>query len=133
VPVNRLVTGHAGAASGCPGGRLLPAVAAASVDSVAALYTLYHYADPRRPVAEARRVLRPGGLFVACAPNRDSDPELAEVVPDWGGRHRSTARMPLPSSATLHLPLPLTMRGCLVYATKAPGQIRAARDLRDTA
>jgi SAM-dependent methyltransferase len=64
-------------------GARLP-VADACVDAVAALYTLYHYADPRRPIAEARRVLRPGGLFAACAPNRDSNPELAPVLPDWG-------------------------------------------------
>jgi SAM-dependent methyltransferase len=66
-------------------GARLP-VAGASVDAVAALYTLYHYADPRLAIAEARRVLRPGGLFAACAPNRDSTPELAPVLPDWGAR-----------------------------------------------
>jgi SAM-dependent methyltransferase len=55
-----------------------------SVDAVAALYLLYHFDEPRIPVAEARRVLRPGGLFVACAPNRDSNPELAHVLPGWG-------------------------------------------------
>jgi SAM-dependent methyltransferase len=59
-------------------------VASASVDAVAALYTLYHFDDPQVPIAEARRVLRPGGLFAACAPNRDSNPELARVLPDWG-------------------------------------------------
>jgi hypothetical protein len=32
----------------------------------------------------ARRVLRPGGLFAACAANRDSDPQLAHAVPGWG-------------------------------------------------
>lgn len=56
----------------------------ACIDAVAALYTLYHYTDPLVPIREARRVLRPGGLFVACAPNRDSNPELASVLPDWG-------------------------------------------------
>src|SRR5215469_1337833 len=55
-------------------GARLPA-ADESVDAVAALYTLYHYADPRVPAGEARRVLRPGGLFAVCAPNRDSTPE----------------------------------------------------------
>lgn len=148
-------------------GSFLP-VADESVDAVAALYTLYHYADPVRPITEARRVLRPGGLFVACAPNRDSNPELAGVLPDWGrpspfdgedagaivasafdlpgdavaverwdgplvtlsgpaeaasflrvhGMSEAAARV---AAATLELPLALTMRGCLVYATKAPG------------
>jgi SAM-dependent methyltransferase len=64
-------------------GARLP-VADASVDAVAALFTLYHYDDPRVPIREARRVLRPGGLFAACSANRDSDPELAHVIPDWG-------------------------------------------------
>ena len=64
-------------------GARLP-VADASVDAVAALYTLYHYDDPLKPIREARRVLRPGGLFVACAPARDSTPELAGVLPGWG-------------------------------------------------
>jgi SAM-dependent methyltransferase len=64
-------------------GARLP-VADASVDAVAALYTLYHYPDPLVPIREARRVLRPGGLFAACAANRDSDPELMQVIPGWG-------------------------------------------------
>src|SRR5215469_15844240 len=56
----------------------------ASVDAVAMLYTLYHSADPLVPIREARRVLRPGGMFAACAANRETDPELADVIPDWG-------------------------------------------------
>lgn len=141
-------------------------VADASVDAVAALYTLYHFDDPLTPIAEARRVLRPGGLFAACAPNRDSNPELAHVLPDWGSSspfdgedapdivasvfsapgdvveverwdaplltlsaaeeaaaflrvHGLSNAAAQQAAATLDLPLALTMRGCLVYATKA--------------
>ena len=146
-------------------GARLP-VADASADAVAALYTLYHYDDPLVPIREARRVLRPGGLFAACAANRDSNPELAQVVPGWGaaspfdgedaeaivasvfaapgdtvGSERWDGHLVTLSSvpdaaaclrvyglseaaaagtaATLDLPLALTKRGCVVYATKA--------------
>jgi SAM-dependent methyltransferase len=105
-----------------------PYVADGSVDVVAALYTLYHYADPRLPIKEARRVLRPGGLFAACAPNRDSKPELANVLPDWGARSSfdgedavAIVTSVFGAAGALSLPLTLTMRGCCVYATKAVG------------
>ncbi len=148
-------------------GARLP-VADASVDGVAALYTLYHYADPRRPILQARRVLRPGGLFAACAPNRDSSPELAHVIPGWGAGgtfdgedaeaivasvfgapgdtvetdrwdgplvtlgsaadaaaflrvHRLDEGQAAGVAAGLDLPMTLTMRGCVVYATRASG------------
>jgi SAM-dependent methyltransferase len=148
------------------GGRL--PVASDSVDAVAALFTLYHYDDPRLPIAEARRVLRPGGTFAACAPNRDSAPEIAHLVPGWGAAspfdgeeapgiiasvfsaaagdaviverwdgplvtlsgadhaagflrvHGLGAQAARQAAGGLSLPLPLTMRGCVVYATKAP-------------
>lgn len=146
-------------------GAQLP-VADSSVDAVAALYTLYHYPDPLVPVREARRVLRPGGLFAACAPNRDSGPELADVIPCWGAAspfdgedaaaivaaafgapgdrvwakrwdgplrtlssaadataylriHGLSEAAATDKAATLRLPLTLTMRGCVAYATKA--------------
>jgi SAM-dependent methyltransferase len=41
----------------------------ASFDVVVAGELLEHLRDPRRVVAEARRVLRPGGTFVASVPN----------------------------------------------------------------
>jgi SAM-dependent methyltransferase len=52
----------------------------ASFGAVAALYMLYHLRDPREAIAESHRVLRPGGLFVACAPSRHNDPELAAAL-----------------------------------------------------
>jgi SAM-dependent methyltransferase len=48
----------------------------ASVGAVVALWMLYHLAEPRRALAEARRVVRPGGLVAVCASARSNDPEL---------------------------------------------------------
>jgi SAM-dependent methyltransferase len=45
------------------------------------LYVLYHLPDPRLALAEARRVLRPGGLVAVAAPSRHDSPELADLLP----------------------------------------------------
>ncbi|HEX4791260.1 MAG TPA: class I SAM-dependent methyltransferase [Actinospica sp.] len=55
-----------------------------SFDAAAALWMLYHLADPVVALLEARRVLRPGGLMAVAAPSRYNDPELGDVLPGWG-------------------------------------------------
>ncbi len=57
---------------------------AGSFGTVLAFWMLYHLPEPALTLAEARRVLRPGGSFAACAPSRENDPELAAVLPGWG-------------------------------------------------
>jgi SAM-dependent methyltransferase len=52
-----------------------------SFDGVAILYVLYHLPDPRLALAEAHRVLRPGGLIAVAAPSRHDSPELAHALP----------------------------------------------------
>ena len=54
----------------------------ASFGSLALLYVLYHLAEPRLALAEAHRVLRPGGLVAVAAPSRHDSPELAHALPD---------------------------------------------------
>jgi SAM-dependent methyltransferase len=49
--------------------------------SVALLYVLYHLPEPAAALAEARRVLEPGGLVAVAAPSRDDSPELADALP----------------------------------------------------
>jgi SAM-dependent methyltransferase len=53
----------------------------ASFGSAALLNLLYHLPEPARALAEAHRVLRPGGLVAVAAPSRHDSPELAHALP----------------------------------------------------
>jgi SAM-dependent methyltransferase len=66
------------------GSAMLLPFADGSFDAVTALNVLYFLERPEVAVAEARRVLRDGGVFVACTQARDNDPELRDVAPGWG-------------------------------------------------
>lgn len=73
--------------AGAPAGAQLgPAYAlpfnAASFRAAALLYVLYHLDDPARALAEARRVVRTGGLIVTAASSRHDSPELAFALPN---------------------------------------------------
>jgi SAM-dependent methyltransferase len=52
---------------------------AATFGAVVAINVLYHLPEPREAVAEAHRVLRPGGVFAAATTSRSDSPELAAV------------------------------------------------------
>jgi SAM-dependent methyltransferase len=52
-----------------------------SFRSVALRYVLYHLPDPAPVLAEARRVLRSGGLLAVAVPSRHDSPELADALP----------------------------------------------------
>ena len=52
-----------------------------SFGSVALLYVLYHLPAPVQALAEARRVLRAGGLVAVAAPSRYDSPELRDALP----------------------------------------------------
>jgi SAM-dependent methyltransferase len=49
--------------------------------AAATLYTLYFFEEPSLVAAEARRVLRPGGLFAVCVPSRNDSAEIAGIAP----------------------------------------------------
>lgn len=55
-----------------------------SFDAAAAVWMLYHLADPAAALVEARRVMRPGALLAVAAPSRRNDPEVAVALPGWG-------------------------------------------------
>ncbi len=64
----------------CADARRLP-LADEAFDTVAALWMLYHLDRPENAIREARRVLRPGGVFLTCTSARTTDPELCDGYP----------------------------------------------------
>lgn len=69
-----------------PGRRILGDVRAlplpdATAGAVASLHVLNHLPDPAAAVAEAWRVLRPGGLYAVAAVSRRDAPEIAGLLP----------------------------------------------------
>ena len=57
---------------------------ARSFDAVSAVNCLYFLADPVEGIRAAHALLRNGGTFLASAPSRFHDPELAHVLDGWG-------------------------------------------------
>jgi len=56
-------------------------IASEKIGAVCMLWMLYHLETPLQAIREAKRVLRPGGLFVASTAARNSCPELTDGYP----------------------------------------------------
>lgn len=114
-----------------------------SMGSVALLYVFYHLADPGRALAEARRVLRPGGLVATAAPSRHDSPEFADVLPRAPlsfdaeqapgivGEHFGEVEVESWDGAGLTLPTRAAVRDYLVGKGVERGRAEAAAEGRE--
>ncbi len=115
-------------AAGRLGARLVNAVGEdlpfedASFDTVVCTFTLCTVTDARRTLAEARRVLRPGGAFLFCEHGRADDPGVVKwqqrIEPAWkrvfGGCHLTR---PVSGAIAQHFTIETCERG---YQEKTP-------------
>jgi SAM-dependent methyltransferase len=109
-----------------------------SVGSVALLYVLYHLPKPREALAEARRVLRDGGMVAVAAPSRHDSPELgaalprapltfdAELAPELLGELFVDVEVERWDAPLLELPTREAVRDYLVGKGADPGRARSA-------
>lgn len=88
--------GHAAVAYECSDAQALSSIANHSVDVVVSFETLEHLVDPGLLIAEAARVLKPGGRLIASVPNDWADESGCDPNPyhfhvyDW---RRFTAQL----------------------------------------
>lgn len=109
-----------------------------SFAAVALLWMLYHLPDPQTAIAEGKRVLRPGGLLIACTNSRHDSPELkhvhdvgpvsfdAEVAPEMVGRHFNEVEVDRWDGPYVHLPDQEAVRDYLVGRFMASEEAEAA-------
>jgi ubiquinone/menaquinone biosynthesis C-methylase UbiE len=112
----------------------------ASFGSLALLYVLYHLSEPRLALAEAHRVLRPGGLLAVAAPSRHDSPELAhalpalpltfdaEVAPDLIGERFRDVEVERWDAPLLRLPSRADVRDYLIGKGAPPERASAAAE-----
>jgi SAM-dependent methyltransferase len=114
-----------------------------SFDSAALLYVLYHLPDPALALAEAHRVLRPGGLIAVAAPSRHDSPELAqwlpkrpltfdaELAPALLGERFADVEVDRWDAPLVELPSPRAVRDYLIGKGSDPDRAQAAAEIAD--
>ena len=106
--------------------------------AVTLLYVLYHLAEPGRALAEAHRVLRPGGMVAVAAPSRHDSPELAdalarpaltfdaELAPEMLAEHFARVEVERWDAPLIELPTHEAVREYLVGKGVEPQRARSA-------
>jgi SAM-dependent methyltransferase len=110
----------------------------ASFRSAALLYVLYHLSEPLRALAEADRVIAPGGLVATAAPSRHDSPELgaalprepltfdAELAPELLAEQFTEVEVERWDAPLLELPTHEAVRDYLIGKGVSPGRAHAA-------